>query len=152
MKTYTASGFLNSLTYLNQYNDFKEWVFAMIWLSILVLVLGVAILSTKKPESVQRNTQFDTDDEEGAGVQTKGADEIQLPTLPKINRKKGMLLLSSGRDGPTDPDADDEVEKARESVESEISTKSDLPRRPSFKEEDFGNFVESSSETPGQRH
>ncbi|GAA5907284.1 uncharacterized protein JCM6883_001158 [Sporobolomyces salmoneus] len=51
---YTVSGFINSLVYLDETHLYKLWVFLMIWFSIAVLIVGVAMLALKKPPRVQR--------------------------------------------------------------------------------------------------
>ncbi|SCZ95087.1 BZ3500_MvSof-1268-A1-R1_Chr11-3g03594 [Microbotryum saponariae] len=53
--TYTTCGFLNNLVYLDQLDSYKTWVFILIWLSILVLIIGVVFLSLKKPEPSHRS-------------------------------------------------------------------------------------------------
>ncbi|KDQ21464.1 hypothetical protein BOTBODRAFT_168725 [Botryobasidium botryosum FD-172 SS1] len=47
---YTASGFLNSLIFNNEVDSYKSWTLFLIALSILVLILGVVLLTNKKPE------------------------------------------------------------------------------------------------------
>ncbi|BGP17792.1 hypothetical protein JCM10213_001706 [Rhodosporidiobolus nylandii] len=52
--TYTVSGFINSLVYLDQTDSYKTWTFALIWVSIAILIAGVILLSSKpspKPQT-----------------------------------------------------------------------------------------------------
>ncbi|GAA5933525.1 uncharacterized protein JCM15063_001338 [Sporobolomyces koalae] len=51
---YTVCGFINSLVYLDETHLYKLWVFLMIWVSIAILIGGVAMLALKKPPRVQR--------------------------------------------------------------------------------------------------
>ncbi|GAA5931386.1 hypothetical protein JCM1841_002800 [Sporobolomyces salmonicolor] len=51
---YSICGFLNSLVYLDETHLYKLWVFLCIWASIAVLILGVIMLSVKKPPKVVR--------------------------------------------------------------------------------------------------
>lgn len=51
--TYTTSGFLNSLVYLDQTDAYRLPIFLMIWLSIAVLIAGVVMLSLKKQPRVR---------------------------------------------------------------------------------------------------
>ncbi|GAA6003681.1 hypothetical protein JCM10207_003544 [Rhodosporidiobolus poonsookiae] len=46
--TYTVSGFINSLVYLDETKTYPTWSFTLVWLSIAVLILGVVLLSAKK--------------------------------------------------------------------------------------------------------
>ncbi|KZT54231.1 hypothetical protein CALCODRAFT_439009 [Calocera cornea HHB12733] len=50
---YTCSGFLDSLIFYNEVPYYQFWVLAAIFLSILVLIAGVILLSTKKPEKAR---------------------------------------------------------------------------------------------------
>ena len=48
---YTGTGFLNSLIFNNEIDQYKSWVLFLIFVSILVLISGVVLLTHKKPES-----------------------------------------------------------------------------------------------------
>ncbi|KZO93096.1 hypothetical protein CALVIDRAFT_540349 [Calocera viscosa TUFC12733] len=50
---YTCSGFLDSLIFYNEVPYYQFWVLSAIFLSILVLIAGVILLSTKKPEKAR---------------------------------------------------------------------------------------------------
>lgn len=45
---YTSIGFINTLIFMNQLNDFKAWVLWCIALSTILLLGGVILLSSKK--------------------------------------------------------------------------------------------------------
>jgi magnesium transporter len=47
---YTATGFLNSLIFNNEVEAYKSWDLFLIFLSIIVLIGGVVLLTHKKPE------------------------------------------------------------------------------------------------------
>lgn len=98
--SYTASGFCNSLIYLDEFKTYKLWVFLCIWLSIGVLVIGVALLSFKKPVVRIRSTSIsrNEDDEEeiiGGGGGSNGEGESRMSTDGIDSEfKKGQGFLS----------------------------------------------------------
>jgi hypothetical protein len=47
---YTASGFINSLVFNNEVDAYQPWTLFLIALSIIVLIGGVVLLTSKKPE------------------------------------------------------------------------------------------------------
>ncbi|ESK97094.1 hypothetical protein Moror_6315 [Moniliophthora roreri MCA 2997] len=47
---YTATGFLNSLIFNDEVDAYKSWTLFLIFVSILVLISGVVLLTHKKPE------------------------------------------------------------------------------------------------------
>lgn len=47
---YTAFGFLNSLIFNDEVDAYKPWVLALIFFSILILIGGVMLLTTEKPD------------------------------------------------------------------------------------------------------
>ncbi|KAJ3568391.1 hypothetical protein NP233_g5744 [Leucocoprinus birnbaumii] len=47
---YTATGFLNSLIFNDQVDAYQSWTLFLIFVSILVLICGVVLLTHKKPE------------------------------------------------------------------------------------------------------
>jgi len=50
---YTCSGFLDSLVFYEEMQYFQLWVLTAIFLSILILIAGVILLSTKKPDKTR---------------------------------------------------------------------------------------------------
>ena len=48
---YTTFGLVNSIIYLNQFSDYQPWVLLLIILGIALLILGVRMLSSPKPEN-----------------------------------------------------------------------------------------------------
>ncbi|CAE6419790.1 unnamed protein product [Rhizoctonia solani] len=52
---YTASGFLNSLVFNDEIDAYKGWTLFAIAASILVLIGGVVLLTTKKPDPASAN-------------------------------------------------------------------------------------------------
>lgn len=107
----------------------------MIWLSILVLVLGVGVLSSKKPEVVVKKVNIGEDEEEAdveANGSNKGIETFSLPTLTKNSR----------------PSEAEEWSMAKDSLESERSDATIEPeklKRPRANTDDFGSFVGESS-------
>lgn len=47
---YTATGFLDSLIFNNEVDAYKPWILFLIFSSILLLISGVVLLTSKKPE------------------------------------------------------------------------------------------------------
>ncbi|EKM81025.1 hypothetical protein AGABI1DRAFT_71748 [Agaricus bisporus var. burnettii JB137-S8] len=54
---YTATGFLNSLIFNDEVGAYKSWTLFLIFVSILVLICGVVLLTHKKPEPKSSKTQ-----------------------------------------------------------------------------------------------
>ncbi|KAJ8503132.1 hypothetical protein ONZ45_g11128 [Pleurotus djamor] len=48
---YTASGFLDSLIFNNEVDAYQSWTLFLIFVSILILISGVVLLTHKKPEA-----------------------------------------------------------------------------------------------------
>jgi len=48
---YTASGFLNSLIFMDEVDAYKPWTLFAVFVSIGVLISGVVLLTNKKPET-----------------------------------------------------------------------------------------------------
>lgn len=137
--TYTASGFVNSLTYMNQYDNFKDWVFAMVWLSILVLILGVAVLSSKKPETPKASNK-EEDVEEGQDIEgrSKEVEEYDLPVLTRRSsvgqHQHEQLRDEDWDEGESDDDA------LKKGYRASVDTRQ---RSGSAATSEFGNFIES---------
>lgn len=55
-QVYTASGFLNSLVFNNEIDAYKGWTLFAIFVSILVLIGGVVLLTLKKPDPAPANS------------------------------------------------------------------------------------------------
>ncbi|KAI6046099.1 hypothetical protein EDC04DRAFT_2631997 [Pisolithus marmoratus] len=51
---YTATGFLDSLIFNNEVDAYKRWTLFLIFSSILLLISGVVLLTSKKPERSKR--------------------------------------------------------------------------------------------------
>ncbi|KAG6916663.1 hypothetical protein DXG01_005887 [Tephrocybe rancida] len=75
---YTATGFLDSLIFNNEVDAYKGWILFLIFVSILVLISGVVLLTHKKPEHAsgpapvplaRAKKRTDADAEEGRGEQ-----------------------------------------------------------------------------------
>ncbi|QRW08437.1 Magnesium transporter NIPA [Ceratobasidium sp. AG-Ba] len=56
VQVYTASGFLNSLVFNNEIDAYKGWTLFAIFVSILVLIGGVVLLTLKKPDPAPTNS------------------------------------------------------------------------------------------------
>ena len=121
------------------------------WLSILVLILGVAVLSAKKVEVPLKPKVLDGDegDEEDA---TNGPESIQLPTLRKQSMSRNADEISEdedeevviGRNGAKSKEgltAYDHTWEGSPADEEDDAT----PRVPNYREDDFGKFVGDDS-------
>ncbi|TCD71594.1 hypothetical protein EIP91_007341 [Steccherinum ochraceum] len=53
---YTAVGFLNSLIFNNEVDAYEPWALFLIFVSILILVTGVVLLTHKKPDNHHAST------------------------------------------------------------------------------------------------
>ncbi|KAF5321837.1 hypothetical protein D9619_001866 [Psilocybe cf. subviscida] len=73
---YTATGWLNSLIFNNEVEAYKSWALFLIFVSILVLIGGVVLLTHKKPEPVTA--------------------KIKSQSLPKRKRKAGPKGKGAG--------------------------------------------------------
>jgi hypothetical protein len=104
----------------------------MIWLSILVLVLGVGVLSSKKPEVIAKKVNIGEEDEEAdVEANSKGTESFSLPTLSKDRRQSEAAEWSMNKDSlESDRSEDVDVEKLK---------------RPRANTDDFGSFVGESA-------
>ncbi|GAA5852462.1 hypothetical protein JCM8547_006790 [Rhodosporidiobolus lusitaniae] len=89
--TYTTSGFLNSLVYLDQTKTYKTWTFALIWVSIVILIGGVGLLSAKPtPKASSRNRSGSSASQHGGAPGSNPFDdpsyELDSPVKPSFAR------------------------------------------------------------------
>ncbi|MBW0493956.1 hypothetical protein O181_033671 [Austropuccinia psidii MF-1] len=87
---YTASGFINSLIYLHELPNYRTWVLFMIWVCIGILVIGVCMLSAKRPES-------GTAQQKALGEYSSSADpegELQHTAIGR-DELVGMVIIQS---------------------------------------------------------
>ncbi|TFK44773.1 hypothetical protein BDQ12DRAFT_621156 [Crucibulum laeve] len=91
---YTAAGFLDSLIFNNEVDAYKSWTLFLIFVSIIVLISGVVLLTHKKPEPV--------------------ANKIKSSTVPRLRgrRASGMKKKKTLGEG----DEDDEERFGEEEV------------------------------------
>lgn len=106
----------------------------MIWLSILVLVMGVGVLSAKKPETPVKKANIGEEEEDvdvEASAAAKDAQSFSLPTLKKNGQSSEAVEWSMAKDSlESDRSEEEEPEKLR---------------RPRANTDDFGSFVGESS-------
>lgn len=126
---YTASGFLNSLVFNNEIDAYKGWTLFAITMSIFVLIGGVVLLTTKKPDPAaahsstalgvpSRAARAKTSDEEGA-------DERDLEALHTSGPgESSEVMWQIG-------DADDESDDGRGGATGSSTLRPDLNRRRS---------------------
>ncbi|GJJ06567.1 hypothetical protein Clacol_000760 [Clathrus columnatus] len=88
---YTASGFLNSLIFNDQVDAYQTWDLFLIFLSIVVLIGGVVLLTNKKPEKPQQSQS------------------TQLSNLPQRSRRSKKNL---GADGEEEEEEEEDGEEA----------------------------------------
>ncbi|KPV74240.1 uncharacterized protein RHOBADRAFT_54089 [Rhodotorula graminis WP1] len=111
---YTISGFVISLVYLDQTNSYRTPIFVCIWLSIVVLIAGVVMLSLKKPPPAPRQRSGSSasampnpfDDPSSAGP---GEYELDSPTKPGFARATtaaSSVDLEAGKHGGVGDDGE----------------------------------------------
>ncbi|KAG9004991.1 hypothetical protein FRB90_010628 [Tulasnella sp. 427] len=83
---YTASGFLNSLIFNDEVDAYKPWTLFCLFLSIVVLIAGVVLLTHKKPEPKPAAASNPT----GAG---DDAHSMRTMTSPTKSQKLGPRVL-----------------------------------------------------------
>jgi len=112
----------------------------MVWLSILVLILGVAVLSAKKPEVVKNASARGEEDEE-QGESSKDDERYDLATL---SREAPALGADSDSEEEGDLDGLDGKTNGFASAKG-------VRHAPSPSVEEFGSFVESEplASSPG---
>ncbi|KAG0150901.1 hypothetical protein CROQUDRAFT_72399 [Cronartium quercuum f. sp. fusiforme G11] len=132
---YTASGFINSLIYLDELPIYRTWVLFMIWISIAILIFGVFLLSAKRsPSKSTPNTSY-SNHESGQTHHQRSKDVMEH------HPNESFITLSSIKSGPFKPkrvDGDDsnpfeeyEVKpQEEEEEEEEDDDDDDLPTQP----------------------
>ncbi|KIM69251.1 hypothetical protein SCLCIDRAFT_1208675 [Scleroderma citrinum Foug A] len=78
---YTATGFLDSLIFNNEVDSYKPWILFLIFMSIVILISGVVLLTSKKPE------------------RSKRASSVPLSTTPTTKLDSPMDDAREGDDG-----------------------------------------------------
>ncbi|KAF8897042.1 hypothetical protein CPB84DRAFT_1781404 [Gymnopilus junonius] len=98
---YTATGWLDSLIFNDEVGAYKSWTLFLIFVSILVLISGVVLLTHKKPEPV--------------------TGKIKSNALPRRRRKarKGKMMGQNGVNGHVG-DEEDEEENGHPDAENEV--------------------------------
>ncbi|GAA5904157.1 hypothetical protein JCM6882_003963 [Rhodosporidiobolus microsporus] len=89
--TYTVSGFINSLVYLDQTKTYKTWVFALIWVSIAILIVGVILLSSKpspKPKTRPNRSGSSASTTATANPFDDPSYELDSPVKPGFSRQE----------------------------------------------------------------
>ncbi|KLO09488.1 hypothetical protein SCHPADRAFT_833937 [Schizopora paradoxa] len=102
---YTASGFLNSLIFNNEIDQYKSWTLFLIFVSIFILISGVVLLTHKKPEPSKKNTS--------RGIALSA-------TLPASKKPKSRRSIKNTGDHDDDDEAEDTALHAREDGEEEV--------------------------------
>lgn len=152
------------LTRSDHLNRYKMWTFLLIWLSIFILIAGVAILSLKKPVVVRKralsiNVDVDGDADElardeGEQPENEGEDLMK-------GRGRGWLgnMIGKKRDvGERDAEG---MEMGRRERRTRKGTKKlhdqveeeeeDAEQAPIFDAEDFGEFKVGEEEESSSR-
>lgn len=100
---YTGTGFLNSLIFNNEVDKYKSWVLFLIFVSILVLISGVVLLTHKKPETKPKTLQ-------GAA--------LALSSIPAARKAKSKGL--KGDDAATGSQHEGEALRARQPGQDDL--------------------------------
>lgn len=97
---YTATGWLDSLIFNDEVGAYQSWTLFLIFVSILVLISGVVLLTHKKPEPI--------------------TGKIKSTALPR-RRKKGRKGKMNGQNGLNGQASEgDEEENVRPDAENEV--------------------------------
>ncbi|KAJ3802990.1 hypothetical protein GGU11DRAFT_740177 [Lentinula aff. detonsa] len=91
---YTATGFLNSLIFNDEVDAYQSWTLFLIFVSILILISGVVLLTHKKPEP-------------GAALKsaTLASGSLPMPRLRNRNSRKASGSKPDLEAGDPDDDA-----------------------------------------------
>ncbi|KAG8707612.1 hypothetical protein FRC08_000387, partial [Ceratobasidium sp. 394] len=124
---YTASGFLNSLVFNDEIDAYKGWTLFAIFVSILILIGGVVLLTLKKPDPVPANsTALGTP----SRARTKASDE-------EAGDERDLEALHTSGPGQREEvvwqigDADDDSDDERGAGTGTSQIRPDLNRRRS---------------------
>ena len=83
---YTSIGFINTLIFMNQLNDFKAWVLWCIALSTILLLGGVILLSSKKTvENNQKEVSNNENDDIPLQYSKQYNDDIESANVNEEN-------------------------------------------------------------------
>jgi predicted membrane channel-forming protein YqfA (hemolysin III family) len=95
---YTATGWLDSLIFNGQVEAYKSWTLFLIFVSILVLISGVVLLTHKKPEPV--------------AAKVKSARQPRRPksTGPQNGEGEDRVLWAVGDDEDDNEGEDDDID------------------------------------------
>ncbi|KAH6910354.1 hypothetical protein BKA70DRAFT_1100903 [Coprinopsis sp. MPI-PUGE-AT-0042] len=96
---YTATGFLNSLIFNNEVEAYKSWDLFLIFLSIIVLIGGVVLLTHKKPEPETTRIRGAATPRTGLPG-TSGRRERRKGTTPLAGDDEEAQLQTNGLDTP----------------------------------------------------
>ena len=105
---YTGTGWLNSLVFNDEIGRYKGWALFLVFVSVLVLVAGVVLLTHKKPEKiVQPQSQ----------AQGQGRTAHALGVISSVRTKKGGKKAGAVEEG--DVPEDEETLRPRDLEEGE---------------------------------
>ncbi|EGN99783.1 hypothetical protein SERLA73DRAFT_179994 [Serpula lacrymans var. lacrymans S7.3] len=110
---YTATGFLDSLIFNNQVDAYKPWILFLIFVSMMILISGVVLLTHKKPERSNRTS--------GGPVLASVPARKKAKAVTKADRKAGH-----DEENEDDDDDDDEGRALRSGEEGETDEQGDL--------------------------
>ncbi|KAG5353771.1 hypothetical protein C0989_002554 [Termitomyces sp. Mn162] len=98
---YTATGFLNSLIFNNEVDAYQGWTLFLIFVSILILISGVVLLTHKKPENTSSAPLILSRTAKGKGKAKKDIDVEEGQTGEGAERE---VLWTLGEDEDEDED------------------------------------------------
>ncbi|THV06095.1 hypothetical protein K435DRAFT_712149 [Dendrothele bispora CBS 962.96] len=87
---YTATGFLNSLVFNDEVDAYQSWTLFLIFVSILILISGVVLLTHKKPEP-------------GAIKSANPVSAVPLSRVRNRSARKASKTKSADDEDPEDP-------------------------------------------------
>ncbi|TFK25670.1 hypothetical protein FA15DRAFT_638875 [Coprinopsis marcescibilis] len=118
---YTATGFLNSLIFNNEVEAYQSWVLFLIFISIIILISGVVLLTHKKPEPITTRIRGATTPRSGVGSARRVGRRRSSHNLGDEENQNGM---------PGDRDEQWAVGEASDSEEEEDDTLHSKYRSP----------------------
>ncbi|KAG6876788.1 hypothetical protein C0992_011750 [Termitomyces sp. T32_za158] len=93
---YTATGFLDSLIFNNEVDSYKGWTLFLIFLSILILISGVVLLTHKKPEHTSSVPVI------ASRTARKGKTDVEEGRSGHESESEREVLWTLGEDGDSD--------------------------------------------------
>jgi hypothetical protein len=151
---YTGAGFLLSLVFNNEIDAYNPWALALVFLSILVLIGGVVLLTNDKPDPngkgqmkmKQIRTSNDSLEEPRDSKVGRGLTEAE-----RENEPRGAAVWELGNDSDDDDDDSDARKPGGSGIHANDKRTDAAPSGPPRKGERAG-LMESHEDDEDDRH